>query len=73
MRFLLAGATAVEMASAVLAGGFEVLSTAIEQIEDYLKQKDIRASNLIGKAATVKKFADMPERKQPWKQFLSAG
>lgn len=73
LRFLLAGASAVEMASAVLAGGFEVLSTAIEQIEDYLKQKDSRASNLIGKAATVKKFADMPERKQPWKQFLSAG
>ena len=73
LRFLLAGASAVEMASAVLAGGFEVLSAAIAQIEDYLKQKDTQASNLIGKAASVRKFADMPARKQPWKQFLSAG
>ncbi len=70
LRFLLAGASAVEMASAVLSDGTQVLSAAIKRVEDYLQSRDTQVSQLIGKAAKVKKFADMPNQEKPWKQFV---
>lgn len=70
LRFLLAGASAVEMASAVLSDGTQVLSAAIKRIEDYLQVNGTQASRLIGKAAKVKKFAEMPDQEKPWKQFV---
>jgi dihydroorotate dehydrogenase len=47
-RFLLAGASAVAMTSAVITDGPQVLTRAIEQLQDYC---DVPARDLVGEAA----------------------
>jgi dihydroorotate dehydrogenase len=50
-RFLLAGATAVQMTSAVIVDGAGALGTAIRQLEGYLNEQGAAASAIIGEAA----------------------
>ncbi|UUZ69215.1 hypothetical protein LP416_06120 [Polaromonas sp. P2-4] len=60
-RMLLAGASAVEMCTAVLAGGFGVIHETITQLERYLDGKKLDATALIGHAAdAVQSFAEQP-------------
>jgi dihydroorotate dehydrogenase (NAD+) catalytic subunit len=49
-RFLLAGASAVEMTSAVIVDGFEALSRAIDGLRAYLDEQRRSASDIIGEA-----------------------
>lgn len=51
VRFLLSGATAVEMTSAVITDGPGVLSTAIEQLSAYLSGHGLVAAEIVGEAA----------------------
>lgn len=61
-RMLLAGASAVEMCSAVLAGGFGVIGTSVADLAAYLGRKETNASAIIGRAADANKgFADLPK------------
>ena len=69
IRFLLAGATAVEMASAVLIRGYEAISDAVKEIEDYLENRSTNAIELIGKASGVKAFEEFPSRDCPWRDL----
>lgn len=70
-RMLLAGASAVEMTSAVMLRGFGVLADALAEFEHYLRRKDIAAADLIGRAADNRKsFADMPLRQDNWRRYL---
>lgn len=70
-RMLLAGASAVQMASAVMLRGYQVLSDAIAEYETYLKDKNIDTVDLIGRAADSRKtFADMPPRPDNWRNYV---
>jgi dihydroorotate dehydrogenase (NAD+) catalytic subunit len=70
-RMMLAGASAVEIASAVQLRGYSVLSTALDQFKRYLNDKGVTASELIGRAADNRKsFADMPPRPENWKNYV---
>jgi dihydroorotate dehydrogenase len=70
-RFLLAGASAVEMSSAVMAGGPAVLSESLHQFEKYLKQQDLTAEKLIGEAADkLATYQQQPARPGHWKKFV---
>lgn len=70
-RMMLAGASAVQMASAVMLRGYGVLSDALAEFERYLGEKNIAAADLIGRAADSRKtFADMPPRPDNWRNYI---
>src|SRR5256885_10607905 len=50
-RFLLAGASAVAMTSAVLTDGPQVLARAIEQLTEYCNEQGVAPRELVGEAA----------------------
>src|SRR3982751_3725731 len=63
VRMMLAGASAVEVASAVQLRGYDVLSNAVAEFESYLARKNIGAMELIGRAADARKsFGEMPPK-----------
>jgi dihydroorotate dehydrogenase (NAD+) catalytic subunit len=70
-RMMLAGARAVQIASAVQLRGYDVLSNALVEFECYLRRKNVRATELIGLAADSRKsFADMPPKPENWRNYL---
>lgn len=70
-RMMLAGASAVEIASAVMLRGFDVLSDAVAELEAYLARKGVSAHELIGRAADRRKsFAEMPLRQDNWRRYV---
>ena len=70
-RMMLAGAFAVEMSSAVMLRGFDVLAQALSAFEDYLASKKLAATDLIGRAADNRKaFAAMPLRRDNWRNYV---
>ena len=70
-RMLLAGASAVEMCSAVMTGGFSVLSRAVDELSAYLATKQLSAAQLRGIAADrVGSYDGLPERADYWRQFV---
>ncbi|MBL8384388.1 MAG: hypothetical protein JNM90_15015 [Burkholderiales bacterium] len=72
-RMLLAGASAVELCSAVLTGGFGVLGAAVDELADYLERKRCRAPDLVGRAADrVLPYAELPARAEHWRAFVPA-
>jgi dihydroorotate dehydrogenase (NAD+) catalytic subunit len=50
-RCVLAGASAVQLTSAVITDGAEILARAIRQLEMYLEEQDADARELVGEAA----------------------
>jgi dihydroorotate dehydrogenase len=72
-RMVLAGASAVQMASAVMLRGYGVLSDALAEFERYLTEKQINAADLIGRAADSRKsFAEMPPHPDNWRNYVPA-
>ena len=70
-RMMLAGASAVQIASAVQLRGYDVLSNAVAEFENYLARKNVSAMELIGRAADARKsFADMPPKPRNWRNYL---
>jgi dihydroorotate dehydrogenase (NAD+) catalytic subunit len=70
-RMMLAGACAVEMSSAVMLRGFDVLAQALSEFETYLARKQMSARELIGQAADRRKtFAAMPLRRDNWRNYV---
>jgi dihydroorotate dehydrogenase (NAD+) catalytic subunit len=70
-RMMLAGASAVEMASAVMLRGFDVLSQALAEFADYLAVKRLTAAELVGRAADRRKaFADLPPLQDNWRRYV---
>jgi dihydroorotate dehydrogenase (NAD+) catalytic subunit len=70
-RFLLAGASAVEMTSAIMAGGPAVISAALAELESYLRKNKINAEALIGEAADkLQTYQQQPARPGHWKKFV---
>lgn len=71
-RMMLAGGSAVEMASAVMLRGAPVLSSALEELDSYLKHKGMTAAELVGMAADRRKtFPEMPLRTNNWKKYVA--
>lgn len=50
-RFLLAGASAVQLVTAVYGGGFEALTAAIAELDEYVAGRGTTARMLVGRAA----------------------
>ncbi|GAN81567.1 beta/alpha barrel domain-containing protein [Acidocella aminolytica] len=72
-RMILAGATGVGMASAVMLRGPQVLTGAIEQLNEYLISKNMTAQSLIGLAADRRRaFSDMELRTDHWRSFVGS-
>jgi dihydroorotate dehydrogenase (NAD+) catalytic subunit len=72
-RMMLAGASAVEIASAVQLRGYSVLSDALAEFERYLAGKNVGAMDLVGRAADARKtFADMPPKPDNWRRYVPA-
>jgi dihydroorotate dehydrogenase (NAD+) catalytic subunit len=70
-RMMLAGASAVAIASPVMLRGFGVLSDALRDFEQYLSEKGMDAADLIGLAADRKRsFASMPVREDNWRNYV---
>jgi len=70
-RFLLAGASAVQMNTAVFAGGFGAITDAIAELDRYLLDHGDTASALIGRAADrIGTYTDQPADPQAWQRFV---
>lgn len=71
VRFLLAGASAVEMTSAIMAGGFVRATDAVAEIEAYLTRTGGTAQELIGLAADRQlAYGAQPDRPGYWRDFV---
>jgi dihydroorotate dehydrogenase len=70
-RFLLAGAVATQMSSAVWTRGYEALSESIHELETYLGRKGQTATQILGQAADhVQSYQSQQDRPGHWKTFL---
>jgi dihydroorotate dehydrogenase (NAD+) catalytic subunit len=73
-RFLLAGAAAVQMTSAIFTGGFAVIPHCLDELSRYLGDKDATAAALIGKAADrLEGYDAQASRPGYWKGFVAPG
>lgn len=71
VRMVLAGARAVQMTSAVMAGGPAVLQNAVDSVAKYVAEKDVLLSDIVGRAADrVESYADQPLRPDIWRTFV---
>jgi dihydroorotate dehydrogenase len=70
-RMMLAGASAVAMASPVMLRGFGLLEDSLRDFSAYLARQNLRATDLIGRAADQRKsFAEMPLRTDNWRNYV---
>ncbi|MGE5145667.1 MAG: tRNA-dihydrouridine synthase [Candidatus Eiseniibacteriota bacterium] len=73
-RFLLAGASAVQMTSAVFTGGFGVVRDTLAELTRYLDDKGRDARELIGVAADrLQTYAAQESRPGYWRRFVPPG
>ena len=72
-RCLLAGASAVEMTSAVFQGGFGALTAARDELGAWLEARDLAAADIVGRAAdAAQSYAEQPARPGHWRGFVPA-
>lgn len=70
-RMMLAGASAVAMASPVMLRGYDLLAAALTEFGEYLSRKNLHAAELIGHAADRRKsFTDLPFRRDNWRNYV---
>jgi len=70
-RFLLAGARAVEMTSAVMSGGFDAARCAVQEFSEYLVRTGGSAEDLVGLAADRQVgYGVQPDRPGYWREFV---
>jgi dihydroorotate dehydrogenase (NAD+) catalytic subunit len=70
-RFLLAGARAVEMTSAVMSGGFDAARQAVAEFNSYLARTGGSAEELVGLAADRQVgYGVQPDRPGYWRDFV---
>lgn len=70
-RMLLAGASAVEMTSAVMMKGARVLKQSIEELDGYLEEQGVTATQIIGEATDkLTAYTDQPARPLRWKRYV---
>ncbi|RTL57814.1 MAG: dihydroorotate dehydrogenase [Rhodocyclaceae bacterium] len=70
-RMLLAGASAVGLASSIILRGYQVIPAALQQLEAYLSARDLKVADLIGRAADNAKAPPKPHSDgDHWRQFM---
>jgi dihydroorotate dehydrogenase (NAD+) catalytic subunit len=73
-RFLLAGASAVQVTSAIFAGGFGTIGRMRAEFTGYLERIGRDASELVGVAADRRQsYQEQPSRPGHWKSFVASG
>lgn len=69
-RFLLAGACATEMTSAVFTDGYDVLTRAVRELVEYVIKRGLSVEQLLGSAVDqVQTYQQQPDRPEWWKGF----
>lgn len=69
-RFLLAGACATQLSSAVFTEGYAVLSRAVRELDDYCSSRNTTVQDLLGTAADgLQTYAEQTSRPDYWRQF----
>ncbi|MBI0537943.1 dihydroorotate dehydrogenase [Roseomonas sp. KE2513] len=72
-RMMLAGASAVGIASPVMLRGAGVLRDAVSSLDAYLAAKGLTAKTLVGRAADTRRtFAQMPPLNENWRRYVTA-
>ncbi len=70
-RMLLAGASAVEMTSSVIIEGVRSLSRSIEELDGYLAEQGVTASQIVGEATDkLTAYTDQPSRPGRWQIYV---
>jgi dihydroorotate dehydrogenase (NAD+) catalytic subunit len=70
-RFMLAGASAVELTSVVLQSGFAALGEIIAELDAYLARKRLNAAELVGHAAdTLQTYQEQTPHPGRWRDFV---
>lgn len=70
-RMMLAGASAAELCTAVMTGGFGVLRDAIGELERYLGARGATAASIVGVTADrIGTFGTQPLRPDHWRGFV---
>ena len=70
-RMMLAGATAVGMASAVMLRGFGLISDSLAELDAYCARKNVTARELVGRAAEKRKtFAALEPKPGTWRGYV---
>jgi dihydroorotate dehydrogenase (NAD+) catalytic subunit len=70
-RMMLAGASAVGIASAVMMRGFELIADDLKEFDGYLASKGLNAMDLIGRAADARKsYPEMPALPNNWRNYV---
>ena len=72
-RFMLAGATAVQMNSAVFTGGVRAITDAVDELETYLTSRGDSAESIVGRAADrLQTYSEQPPDPRRWERFVPA-
>lgn len=70
-RAMLAGASAIEMTSAIMLRGFDLIERSLHELALYLESKQLTAKELTGRAADARKtFAQMPLLDENWRNYI---
>lgn len=70
-RFLLAGASAAQMSSAVFTSGYDTLTNAVSDLDAYLEARNQSASEIIGLASDrLSGYTDQHLDPDHWREFL---
>ncbi len=70
-RMMLSGASAIEMTSAIITGGFGVITDTIGELEEYLSSKQCAAVDIVGRAADkLSSYGEQKSRPGYWKNFV---
>lgn len=73
IRMMLAGASAVEIASSIMYRGFDALADAVDDVTGYFKVQGLDARDIVGEAADKRRtFMDMPRLPGNWKNYVPA-
>ncbi len=71
-RFLLSGASAVQVSSAIFTGGVAVVTSMLDEFSGYLDRKGLNATALIGQAADrLGTYQEQASRPDYWKTFVA--
>lgn len=72
-RMLLSGASAVGMTSAVMLRGYEAITRSLADLDNWLAEKGLTATQAVGISADRRKsFAEMPLIGEHWRNFVPA-
>jgi dihydroorotate dehydrogenase (NAD+) catalytic subunit len=70
-RMALAGASAVEVLSAVMLEGFGALTRVLTELDAALAERGLRLTDLVGRAAdALGAYGDQPDRPGHWRDFV---